>query len=161
MSFKKFLELMEGSKLPQKETDGTYVSVQFTDETNKKLEEFTRQLGLEPVEKFHSTVVYSVDPLGIEFGSNDITGTGKITGIEYLGDKDSEWRAVVLNIDCPFIQSRHDFYKEEYGYVHSYPEFVQHISLAYSPPENIDLSSIELPTFDIKLDKEIVESLKV
>lgn len=139
---------------------GTYVSVKFTQETNENLRDFALELGLDPIEDFHMTVVYSPKPLNIDFGKKKFNGFAKITGMEYLGELDSDHRAIVLNVHSNEVQELYNYYVEKHGYVHTYDEFIQHISLAYKPPEDLDLSSIELPDFEIQFDHIEVEALK-
>jgi hypothetical protein len=139
---------------------GTYVSVRFTKDTNKKLREFALSLGLKPIDKFHITVVYSPKPLGVEFGESRFNGSAKITGIDYLGDIDSEYRAVVLHVDSKEVQNLYDTYEVIHGYKHTYDEFIQHVSLAYRPPEDLDLSQVDLPDFEIEFSYVKIEALK-
>ena len=151
MTFKDFLK---------ENSSGTYIAVKFSSSTNEKLEKFTKDLGLTPVEDFHCTICYSKKKLNVNYGEKDFNGNAKITGINYLGEKDSDYRAFVLEIDSPEIKKLHEKYVQEYNYEHTFDKFIQHISLAYKPDENIDIKNIELPNFNIEINKEIIETLK-
>jgi len=159
-----FRELIEGkNEMPTNDTDGIYMCVKFTQETNENLYDFAKSLGLDPIEpeKLHATVVYSTDPLDMPHGAKPCNGECFTTGLKYLGEKDSKWRALVLEVQSDKLQELYDEAVEEYGYVSQYDSYVQHISLAYKPPEDLDLSDIILPDFPIEIDKIVVEPLKV
>ena len=159
-----FRELIEGkNEMPSKDTDGVYMCVKFTQETNENLYDFTQFLGLDPIkpEDLHATIVYSIEPLDIPHGVKPCDGVCYPTGLKYLGEKMSKWRALVLEVQSNKLQELYDEAVQKYGYVSQYDSYVQHISLAYKPPEDLDLSDVTLPDFPIEIDKIVVEPLKV
>jgi len=144
------------------EIRGDYVSVGFDDITNKKLKEYAISLGLQPIENFHSTVVYSPVSLypPLIKGTSLFEDTAKVVDIKYLGDPDSEWYAVVLEIISPNTLNMHNNYMKNHNYVHNHDDYIQHISLAYAPPKNLDLGGLTLPDFSINITSKTVEYLK-
>lgn len=145
--------------LSEENEGGTYVSVAFSKATNQKLKMFAESLNLKPIDRMHTTIVYSPIPLDIKYETIPLTGTAKITGIKYLGELTSDWRAVVLELHSKLIKERYDFYVKEHGYVSEYDEFIQHVSLAYSPPEGLDLTKVKLPDFELEIVSETTEAL--
>ena len=155
---------MKTFKEYQEEQDlGTYVSVKFSSATNVNLKKYAEKLGLNPITDFHATIVYSPKALkDVVNSKKDISNmlSGTITGIKYLGEKDSEWRAIVLTIQSNTLDTLFKKYVDKYGYINPYDKYIRHISLAYSPPEGLDLSNIVLPKFKIEFKTEIITNLK-
>lgn len=144
-------------------SQGTYVCARFSAESNKAIAKFAKSIGLNPMPEaeFHATIAYSEPNLGVDIGISTLKGTAEVTGIKYLGDVGSEYRAVVIEIKSKEIQERHEYYIEEHGYKHTFNSFIQHVSLQYNPKEGLNLKNIKLPIFKIDLASEEVQSLKV
>lgn len=154
MKFKEFLNELKDV--------GTYISASFTEESNKQLSDYAESIGLKPMNssEFHVTIVYSPTSIDVKHGMHKLDGTAEVTGIKYLGDEDSEYRAIVLEIESKAILDRHNHYIEEHNYKHSYDSFIQHVSLQYKPEEGINLNEIELPKFKLQLESETITDLK-
>ncbi|MFK5882808.1 MAG: hypothetical protein QM489_00510 [Candidatus Izemoplasma sp.] len=153
MDFEQFLN--------EEHEKGTYVSAKFSAKTNKNLKEYAESLGLDPIKDFHATIVYSIETLDLDPGKSPIKvkEKGSIVGIKYLGEKDTEWRAVVLTIKSKILKERFDHYVKAHGYKNKFPDYIQHISLAYKPPEDLKLKTIKLPSFKIEFKEEVIEHL--
>lgn len=150
------------SAMPQKKADGTYVCVKFTKESGKKLYNFAKSLGLKPIpaHEMHITIVYSTKKLKIKNGISGMNFSVQGSKLEYLGDKDSNWRALTLKLKSEKLQDLHDSFKE-YGYIHPYDDFIPHVSLAYQPPEDLELDKIEVPDFELDVQSMVIETLKI
>ena len=150
-SFKEFIE----------EDKGTYVCAKFDNATNMALKEYAKSLGLTPIKDFHVTIVYSEKTLNVDYGETflDENIYADIVGIKYLGEPESEWRAIVLELSCEWLENKFNDYVEKYNYEHTYPEFIQHTSLAYKPPEGLKLDDIRLPDFSLIINKLVVQPM--
>lgn len=90
----------------------------------------------------HMTLMYDKEnPIPIEnakvFGKPQLVHIGKITGIEMLGVDDEGKGAVVLTIDSPSVQARHD--ELSFFMKHSFDPFLAHVSVAYgASPEALE-----------------------
>jgi hypothetical protein len=140
---------------------GTYVCVRFTDESNRKLAQYALELGLTPIDDFHTTVVYSEKPLAVPHGTLPFSDTLTPVSVGYLGPVDSEWRAVVINVSSNGLQGLFDHYVDKLGYEPEFTPLLQHVSLAYKPREDIDYINSVWPNFEIVVDKITIEPLKM
>ena len=92
--------------------------------------------GVMRPEELHVTLMYdTANPvLDNEQPEQDISYKAHGKGIDRYGDEGSRWEAIVLKLDSPDLQKRHQFLLQR-GYRHSYPEFKPHLSLKYMPDE--------------------------
>lgn len=113
-------------------------------EQGKEISEILKKAGITSIlpSKLHVTIMYDESNPDINLLQNDSTYKAKITGVERLGTKGSEWEAIALTLKSPEIEKRHKDLKNV-GYKHSYDEFICHMSLVYKPSET-DLDVIEL-----------------
>jgi hypothetical protein len=144
----------------EKKALGLYVCVRFTQESNDKLKEYAISLGLDPIDDFHATVVYSEKPLNVPHGTLPYSDTLTPVGVRYLGDVGSEYRAVALEVTSEGLQSIFDNYVDNFGYENRFDGYLQHVSLAYKPREDIDSINSILPNFTIQVDRITVAPLK-
>ena len=161
LSFSEYLKLHEDVQIPTSEIgDGTYISAEFTKETNIALSKYTKSIGLKPINDFHVTLCYSVDTLNIEHNVQPIHGFAKPLSLDYLGEKGNDYRAIVLKLQSKVLNDRVKYYETEHNYKSKYPDFIAHVSLVYKPQEGLDLSKLPLPDFTLKLQSEIITDLK-
>lgn len=142
---------------------GTYVGLKLTSDSSNKLEKYIKEIGLDnaiPKDKFHMTLYYANEkPIEGFEPDPDKVYESYVIGYKFLG-KD-EWAAIVLELFSPEIFKRHK-HIAKFGSPHSYPEFIQHVSLKYKPtPEDISKLADSCPLgMTIDLTGEYVEELK-
>jgi hypothetical protein len=81
----------------------------------------------------------------------------KPVGLRYLGEVGSKWRALVVEVESPVLQSRYDHYVAN-GFKPFYYTYIQHVSLVYNPPD-MDLSKVEIPSFPLVVDGETITDI--
>ena len=136
----------------------TFICANLDQKTQKALKEYAIGIGINE-SKFnsdlHATIVYSEEELGLTHGTNPLSGTMKPVGLKYLGALGSKWRAIVVEVQSDVLQERYNYYLSK-GYKPRFPNYLQHISLAYEPDE-LDLSTIKLPDFDLIVCSETIK----
>jgi hypothetical protein len=139
---------------------GTYVGARFTSDTVEGLkryqEEFKVPNPLDP-EKFHTTIVYSREPISWtpkEDLSDEDVGSKGFT----VFDSRDGTRCLVLLLDSPYLQERFDT-GIELGATHDFPDYKPHITLSYDIG-HFDIKRLPEPDFDLTLSHEYVEELK-
>lgn len=113
---------------------GTYLAVKPTALAISDIKKIQKAIGLVkpiPKEKLHCTLMYSEHATGKGYVPNpDIVYSAQVIGCKILGEPDSKWRAIVLELKCPELNRRFNFASSR-GLKHSYPNFLPHVSLAY------------------------------
>jgi hypothetical protein len=136
----------------------TFVCANIDEKTCQRLKAYARYIGLGEDslhEDLHATIVYSPESLGLEFTTVPLSCQLKPVGLRYLGEVGSKWRALVVEVESPVLQSRYDHYVAN-GYKPLYDTYLQHVSLAYDPPE-MDLSKVKIPCFSLGVDSETIK----
>lgn len=129
-----------------------YVSAELIDEDKPILENFYKKLGMEktiPLDRLHVTLVY--DKRNTQSNENeDLSRKYKATikGVNQLGEPGSKWEAIVFELESKELNKRHEELKS-YGFKHSYPEFIAHMSIKYMPKKD-----------DLKQLKENLDKMK-
>lgn len=131
-------------------TQGTYISVKFSDKTNEALEKLRASLGIigsniEPkMEDFHSTIIYSKTPIEVE-KFKVLTKTDSRLKIKLrlkcsidIWDTNDSGRVLVLLLNSRIINTYHKISKH-CGGTHGFDEYDQHISLAYDLPNDFKI----------------------
>lgn len=140
--FKKYLS--EQDDLSKK---GTYVAVKFTEKTNNELAEFARQLGLPDGRPYHCTVAYSK----VFFEYPKLQGIkieiAKIKQYRQFGERGE---ALVLELDCPFLEILHEkIMKDNPDATYDFETYVPHVTLSY------EFESYEIPNRIPHIELEI------
>jgi hypothetical protein len=139
----------------------TYVCVNFTDATNLNLTNLALKAGIKEVNQdLHATLVYSSTPLEVQLATVPQSYNMKPIGYRYIGMVGSKWRTLAMVVESKQFQHRFEYYLTK-GYKPRFPKFLQHISLAYEPPEGLDLSKLDLPTWHIEVASETVKKIKL
>lgn len=151
---------MRYSELFEEQEPGTYVGVRFTPETIEGLAKFQKDHDvpnpLDP-EKFHTTVVYSREPVEwtpqVDLTDVDVSATG----FEVFDTRDGQ-KCLVLRLESEFLQDRFDSAIEA-GATHDFPDYKPHITLSYDIG-HFEVKKLPTPDVAIVLDHEYVEPLK-
>lgn len=112
------------------EGKGTYSAVTFSKETNKKISDFSKSLGVEPIEDLHSTLLFSRKYLPNYKAKGEINETAKHVGWEMFDSQDDK-KALVMVLSSDFLQTRHNVLMKEHGATWDYPEYIPHCTLSY------------------------------
>lgn len=153
---KKFKEFTEGKG---------YINLSVTDKDRDKLFSLLKDLGVKDyIKDLHVTMMYDRSNPVINYKSNNKTYKAKIVGAKTLGEPDSKWYSIALELESEELHKRHNELKQ-LGYKHSYPDFLAHVSLKYKPTEsdvNILKSSIDKfnSLGDIELHNEKIRKIE-
>lgn len=113
-----------------------YVALLVDKDSKTKMKRVFKDFGVfDIIKKLHMTLMFDDRNPSIELvNSKDIYHI-KPTDIQMLGDVGSPWRSIVLMFNSPEIQKR---FKEllSLGYMHSFDDLKQHISIKYSPSKS-------------------------
>lgn len=144
---------------------GRCIMAYASNETNRKLEEFYRSLGVfrnfswdgTPLKKpfeFHVTIIFTKTPVDIPLGEFEITPTEVYPkGYEIFGENND---IPVLIVDGRNLEPFRKTYKELYSFHEEFPTWKAHISLSYDKNQ-VDIMQLTLPDFPIILDKMKVD----
>lgn len=147
---------------------GTYVGVRFDDDSKSRINDLMTQLKLEkpiPLDKLHSTVVYSDKKRLDGFKSQGDLGYGKkpFTAIPknftLFPNSEGDTNCLVIELESDFLKDRNSNIVNKYGVEQKFPDYRPHITLSYD--YNGDLPDDELlkSLGEITLDHEYDEPL--
>lgn len=143
-----------------------YMAVKLSQQSADALTRHLRLIGIEdtiPPEEMHATLFYCADQDSMKAVETDPTRkyVSHITGADMMGDKDSEWRALALDLESPDLSERHAQIKELTGANHSYPDYRVHVSLKYKPTQRDHelLLAHGLPFNKLTFDREYQEDI--
>jgi len=126
---------------------GTYIGLRLTEDSTEELQSFAESLGLQgllPSEKYHLTLIYSKDKTLDYVPRPERRFKSTVVSADIIGE--GKWRALVLKLRSPDAHRRFNAITKVYGNVHSYPDFLPHISLKYGPkPKDLHLLKKNLP----------------
>ena len=131
---------------------GTYAAVRFDAESKKRVTDFAKSIGVEclPMEDMHCTIIYSTkgDPSFKARGKLDKPMEMKGKSLTVFNQRNGK-KALVLLLDCPEIEARHEELMSTHDFVYDFPQYQPHISLNYDFQGNLeDLKDAKLPTLN-------------
>lgn len=146
-----------------------YISVQYDEESQKKLREWAKQNGFDLSAKydgskqdpkdfdFHTTIFYSANEVNlinkkIKHEPTEVS----IIGIKFLGEN-KDIPVLTVSVSGGIKDLRQHY--ENLGLEDQWPDFIPHISVSYAK-KPVDIEKIELPTFKPKYDKVIITDVK-
>ena len=131
-------------------SDGAgYISLALTDKDSEKIFSILKRLGItDYVKDLHVTMMYDRSNPNIKVEKNHKQYAAKIESFKMLGEPDSKWYAIALDLESKELHDRHEELKEM-GFKHSYPTFIAHVSLKYKPSED-----------DVKTLKDNIDAFK-
>jgi hypothetical protein len=140
-----------------------YVSVKLNATDAKLVQEKIDKAGITDAiqaDKLHATLFYAKAGLPDSLvAAEGAIHTAFIKPTPMVIGEDP-WRALVLELDCPSLVARHDEIKQSTGGEHSYPDFLPHMSLKYSPSEDdIKLVGEAFAGMVIRLTHEATEDI--
>ena len=148
-----------------KHKDGTYVSLDLSQESRDLLDNFVNMnLGLtERVDPstFHITVIYSRTPVPSAENylhmSSPLPVEAMATGYEVFPTK-NDGKCLVMRLACPYA-TRLNSELTKAGATSDYDQYKAHLTIAYNTEQDINPESLPIPHFNLIFDKLNVEPL--
>ena len=154
-TFKQYL-IMNGKENILKESQpenerGVYVAVKYNQSACDDLLEFIKEYKIPSslkAEDFHTTLIYSrkwddITDLNDDMEDSEIVAYPKELHVFETFDKK---RALVILLECPYLEERHKYLMKKYDLTYDYPEYLPHITVSY------DIGDMEIPK-DVKFPK--------
>lgn len=146
-----------------KHKDGTYVSMDLSDESRALLDNFVEMsLGLQErvdPSTYHITIIYSRTPVP---SAENYTGSvgadsAKVVGYEVFPTK-NDGKCLVMRLEYPFANLMN---KEltAHGATSDYDSYKPHLTIAYDMQQEVDPSTLPVPQFPLKFGKVKVAPL--
>ena len=157
--------MLETFKQYAKHKDGTYVSLEMSDESRQLLDHYVEMnLGLtERVDPstFHITVIYSRSPVpsaeNLLNMPTMLPVEAMATGYEVFPTK-NDGKCLVMRITCPYATRLNAQLTKE-GATSDYSEYKAHVTIAYDMDQEIDPHTLPVPQFQLEFNKLNVEPL--
>lgn len=146
MNFRKFLELT------QERYPGVYMALKLSDYSEQVLKKSCESLG-DLDENLHCTLIYSDKPFIGKIKVNDYSIIVKPKKFSLFGENND---ILVLEVESSELMNRNRELIQQYGFIQDW-EYSPHITLVTN--FSGDIESLELPIFDIVLEKEYLEVL--
>jgi hypothetical protein len=153
--------------LKESPTRGTYVAVNFSKDTAKRIKAFIKKYNIPnplATNKLHTTIIYSRKYLP-EFktqGKLDEPWVGKPSKLEIFKSREGNNCLVVL-FTCKEAVARHKEIMKDHEATYGFPEFKTHFTLSYDSgdfdPDSIKNLKDELG--DIEIVEEYTEDLNL
>lgn len=148
-----------------KHKDGTYVSLEMSEESRALLDNFVEMnLGLtERVDPktYHITVIYSRTPVpSAEFlldRNTSLPVEAMATGYEIFPTK-NDGNCLVMRLVCPYATRLNSQLTKE-GATSDYSEYKTHLTIAYNMTQEVDPHTLPVPQFQMIFDKLNVDAL--
>lgn len=149
MNFRKFLELET-----QERYTGVYMALKLSKYSERELKKFCEILDDDLDENLHCTLIYSDKPFIGKIEVKDYSIIVKPKKFSLFGENGD---ILVLEVESSELMNRNRELMQQYGFIQDW-EYNPHITLVTS--FSGDIESLELPIFDIVLEKEYLEELK-
>ena len=148
-----------------KHKDGTYVSLEMSEESRALLDNFVEMnLGLtERVDPntYHITIIYSRTPVpSAEFlldRNTSLPVEAMATGYEIFPTK-NDGNCLVMRLVCPYATRLNSQLTKE-GATSDYSEYKTHLTIAYNMTQEVDPHTLPVPQFQMIFDKLNVDAL--
>ena len=158
-TFKQYLKMTNTPPNPplfedkKQEDKGIYIAVKYNQTSSDEIIEFIDKYKIPSVlksEDIHTTIIYStkfaeISELDDNMEDSEIVAYPKDFHIFETFDKK---RALVLLLDCEYLNKRHEYLMSKYDLNYGYPEYIPHVTLSY------DIGDFDMKTLkDAKLPK--------
>lgn len=145
-TFKQYLKMNDKEDIlkEEKQEKGIYVAVKYNQSAGDDLLDFIKKYNIPSTlktEDFHTTLIYSrkfADIKDLEEDMEDseiVAYPKKLDVFETFDNK----RALVIILDCPYLEQRHEYLMNKYDLTYDYDEYIPHITVSY------DIGEIEVP----------------
>ena len=145
-----------------------YIGMKVSNDDAVKINYILYKLGVKNyIDKndLHITLIYDKRNPELNYRPDVKSFIGYHIDIQMMGKPDSEYYAIALILVSDQLQQKHKELKD-FGFQHSYPDFVPHVSLIYKPMDRdieIIMNNKEKIIHDIKaihFDSEWIQELK-
>ena len=149
-TFKQYLK-MNGKEVilkEEKEQKGLYVAVKYNQSAGDDLLDFIKKYNIPSTmksEDFHTTLICSRKFADIKELEDDLVDSEIVaepTELHVFETFDKK-RALVIKLDCPYLEERHKYLMQKYDLEYDYDEYIPHITLSY------DIGEMKVPK-DVK-----------
>lgn len=143
---------------------GTYVSCDYDLESAQNLGKWcVENLITDPLaaDKYHSTVLYSRKPVEAQEiidKLNEELEFGCIGFKLFDSKEDPTKSALVIELDAPQLVALHKKLIAAGG-THDYDDYTPHVTVTYTAEPSLDLSSLKMPDFKVRIKGFKVEPL--
>ena len=159
---KPFREWLREAEIKEK---GIYVAVKYNQSAGDDLLEFIKKYQIPSTlkaEDFHTTLIYSrkwadIKELDENMGDSEIIA--KPTELHVFETFDKK-RALVIKLDCPYLEERHKYLMQKYDLEYDYDEYIPHITLSYDIGEMEVPKDVKFPEF-FRIQAEYKEDLNL
>jgi len=144
----------------KKSLRGTYAGVRFDKETKDVILSFIKKHKIPnpvPVEKLHSTILYSRKHLPKYKPKGELKNPLEGTPLELVvwktspkNEGDPQANCLVLKYSCKELEKRHKYLMDKHDAEYDYDEYIPHVTLSYDIGE-MDIKKLQ----KLDLDKEI------
>ena len=149
MNFREFLGLETQEHYP-----GVYMALKLSKKSERELKEFCEILDEDLDENLHCTLIYSDKPFIGKIEVMDYSIIVKPKKFSLFGENND---ILVLEVESRMLMNRNRELMQRYGFIQNW-EYNPHITLVTN--FSGDIESLELPIFDIVLEKEYLEALE-
>ena len=167
-TFKQYLKMggKEAILKEEKQTsEGIYVAVKYNQSAGDDLLDFIKKYEIPSTlkaEDFHTTLIFSrkcadIQDLDDDMGDSEIVA--KPTELHVFETFDKK-RALVIKLDCPYLEERHKYLMQKYDLEYDYDEYIQHITLSYDIGEMEVPKDVKFPEF-FRIQAEYKEDLNL
>jgi 2'-5' RNA ligase len=139
-----------------KHKDGTYVSMDLTEESRHLLDHYVEyNLGLtERVDPstYHITIIYSRTPVpsAETYQGTENSTEARVTGYEVFPTK-NDGKCLVMRLEYPFATMLNKQLTAE-GATSDYDSYKPHLTIAYDIKQEIDPTILPVPQFGLQFD---------
>ena len=167
-TFKQYLK-MGGKEAILKEekqdTKGLYVAVKYNQSAGDDLLDFIKKYNIPSTmksEDFHTTLICSRKFADIKELEDDLVDSEIVaepTELHVFETFDKK-RALVIKLDCPYLEERHKYLMQKYDLEYDYDEYIPHITLSYDIGEMKVPKDVKFPEF-FRIQAEYKEDLNL
>ena len=167
-TFKQYLKMGGKEDILKEEkqnSKGVYVAVKYNQSAGDDLLDFIKKYNIPSTlkaEDFHTTLINSrkcadIQDLDDDMGDSEIVA--KPTELHVFETFDNK-RALVIKLDCPYLEERHKYLMEKYELEYDYDEYIPHITLSYDIGEMEVPKDVKFPEF-FRIQAEYKEDLNL
>lgn len=146
--------------VPKGTREGSYIGLNISKESEKRLRQLQKELNIEEIFPFHITLVYSRKKIKMDINKN----VNKIITIKgfhiFDNSKDGGDRALVIKLNCPYCENRHNIAKTGFGATYDYPSYEPHITLSYKWEKDLPDEDL-LKDLKLNITNEYYEKLNL
>jgi DNA-directed RNA polymerase subunit M/transcription elongation factor TFIIS len=149
----------------QEDSRGVYVAIKYNQSACDDLLDFINKYKIPSTlkaEYFHTTLIYSrkwadIKELDDDMEDSEIVAKPKELHVFETFDKK---RALVIKLDCPYLDERHNYLMQKYDLTYDYDEYIAHITLSYDIGDLDIPKDVEFPKF-FRIQSEYQEDLNL